>query len=145
MDLEIVESLKQLKNALKHSRQASSKERLQMLYWLKSGQVTSRKEIAQRLGRDVATITRWLRKYREGGLKELLSVKKAPGKKLMLNPENLEKLKQKLSEAQGFQSYGEIQKWCWNELGIKMAYTTGHQIVRYKLGSPTQSPQTKKP
>ncbi|MEA5506350.1 helix-turn-helix domain-containing protein [Halotia wernerae UHCC 0503] len=61
--IEIKESQEELEKAIKHVIQASSKERLQMLYWLKSGQVTSR-QAAERLGRDKATVTRWIRKYK---------------------------------------------------------------------------------
>lgn len=53
--------------ALKYATEASNKERLQMLYWLKSGKVTTRQASAERLGRDEATITRWLKKYKDGG------------------------------------------------------------------------------
>lgn len=56
--VEIYESQEELEKALKHATTASSKERLQMLYWLKSGQVSSRQGLAERLGRDQATITR---------------------------------------------------------------------------------------
>ncbi|WP_223280400.1 hypothetical protein [Nostoc sp. PA-18-2419] len=59
--VEILESQKQLEKALKHAITASSKERLQMLYWLKSGEVSSRRSLAERLARDEATITRWVR------------------------------------------------------------------------------------
>ena len=76
--VEIVESCEVLEKAFKSARTASSKERLQMLYLLKSGQVSSRKELASLLGRDQATITRWLRKYKEQGLKSLLEVKSPP-------------------------------------------------------------------
>ncbi|MEH2392035.1 MAG: helix-turn-helix domain-containing protein [Nostoc sp.] len=64
-----------MEKALKHVTKASSKERLQMLYWLKSEQLTSRQAIAERLGRDQATITRWMRKYKDGGREGLISVK----------------------------------------------------------------------
>ena len=40
--IEISESQEELEKALRHATEASSKERLQMLYWLKSGQVSSR-------------------------------------------------------------------------------------------------------
>ena len=75
--IEILESLEELEKALKHATSGSSKERLQMLYWLKSGQVTSRRSLAERLGRDQATITRWLRKSKDGGRSSLLEVKHA--------------------------------------------------------------------
>lgn len=75
--IEILESPEELKIALKYATSASSKERLQMLYWLKSGQVSSRQELAKRLGRDQATITRWLKKYKDGGRSSLLEVRQA--------------------------------------------------------------------
>jgi hypothetical protein len=62
--VEISESQEELEKALKHATTASSKERLQMLYLLKSGQVTSRRSLAELIGRDQATITRWVRKYK---------------------------------------------------------------------------------
>ncbi len=76
--VEIVESQEKLEKDLKQVKTASSKERLQMLYLLKSGQVNSRQELASLLGRDQATITRWLRKYKDDGLKSLLEVKSPP-------------------------------------------------------------------
>jgi hypothetical protein len=48
-----------------------------MLWWLKSGQVKEQQEIGQRLARDTSTVTRWLPKYRTGGLSSLLEIKKA--------------------------------------------------------------------
>jgi hypothetical protein len=39
LELEITESSDYLEKTLKHTRSASQKERLQMLWWLKTGQV----------------------------------------------------------------------------------------------------------
>jgi DNA-binding transcriptional ArsR family regulator len=80
--VEIYQSREELEKALKQVTTASSKERLQMLYLLKSGQVASRQGLAELIGRDQATITRWLKKYKDGGLKGLLEVKSAPGRVL---------------------------------------------------------------
>ncbi|MEG5067088.1 helix-turn-helix domain-containing protein [Microcoleus sp. B3-A4] len=66
--LVIAESAQSLEKQLKNSRTASQKERLQMLWWLKTGQITQHKTLAERLGRDGSTVTRWLQKYRQGGL-----------------------------------------------------------------------------
>ncbi|MBD0342374.1 MAG: hypothetical protein ICV61_16300 [Microcoleus sp. Co-bin12] len=35
---------------------------MQVLWWLKTGQVQEHQELAHRLGRDKSTITRWLQK-----------------------------------------------------------------------------------
>ena len=98
--IEIPESQEELEKALKHATSGSSKERLQMLYWLKSGQVTSRRSLAERLGRDQATITRWLRKYKDGGRSSLLEVKHAPGSVPIVRGEALEQVKQRLEAPQ---------------------------------------------
>ncbi|WP_448273650.1 helix-turn-helix domain-containing protein [Nostoc sp. DSM 114160] len=139
--IEIKESQEELEKALKYVTQASSKERLQMLYWLKSGQVTSRQAIAERLGRDQATITRWIRKYKDGGRQGLLSMKYAPGKEPIVQGENLERLKQRLSQPQGFHSYSQIQQWLNTELGLNIAYKTVYQLVRYQLQAKLKVPR----
>jgi transposase len=77
--LEINESVEYLTKSLKNARSASEKERLQMLWWLKTGQVKQHQELSQRLGRDSSTITSWLQKYRSGGLIALLELPVAPG------------------------------------------------------------------
>ena len=64
LKVEIVETAEELKQQLKKQKQGHEKERLQMLYWLKSGQVKSRQELAKRLARNESTIYRWLKKYR---------------------------------------------------------------------------------
>lgn len=133
--VEIAESQERLEKDLKQVRTASSKERLQMLYLLKSGQVNSRQELAKLIGRDQATITRWLRKYQQQGLKSLLEVKSAPGKVGIVRGVALERLKQRLQEVEGFKSYGQIQQWIEKELGLVIAYKTVYQLVRYELGA----------
>ena len=47
--LEIAESAESLEQQLKTSRTASQKERLQMLWWLKTGQITQHKTLVERL------------------------------------------------------------------------------------------------
>lgn len=139
--VEIVENREELEKALKHARLASAKERLQMLYWLKSEQVDSRQALAQRLGRDKATITRWLSKYKAGGLAGLLEVKHAPGQAPMISGEVLERLKQRLQEPQGFHSYGQIQQWLATEFGLCVKYKTVHQLVHYRLKAKLKVPR----
>lgn len=131
--VEVSESIEELEKALKHTITASSKERLQMLYLLKRGEVNSRRKLAELIGRDQATITRWVRKYKDGGRLGLLEVKQAPGKVSIVSGEALERLKQRLQSPQGFASYGQIQQWMKSELGLDIAYKTVYQLVRYKL------------
>jgi len=56
----VTESLALLEKSLHKARTVSQRERLQMLVWLKQGEVSNRLDLAVRCGRDKATITRWL-------------------------------------------------------------------------------------
>jgi hypothetical protein len=60
LKIEITESEETLKTLVHHQSSARHKERLQMLYWLKKGQVTTRLELSNLLGRGESTIYRFV-------------------------------------------------------------------------------------
>ena len=144
-EIEVNESQEELKHRLHHALTASSKERLQMLYWLKNNAIATRRELSQKLGRDESTIYRWLKRYRQGGLQDLLDVKTPPGKKSKISESEINRLKERLSQPQGFKSYGEIQDWLNQELGVDLAYKSVHKIVRYKLKAKLKTPRPRSP
>jgi transposase len=137
----IPESLEHLEKSLAKSRTASQKERLQMLVWLKQGEVSSRHELSVRCNRDKATITRWVGAYKRGGLQQLLRVGKAPGATPKLHGEALEKLKVRLAQPEGFSSYGEIQQWLKDTCNLELNYGTVYQWVRYRLKAKLKVPR----
>ena len=70
--IEIRESEDELKELLRDQKTASNKERVHLLYLLKSQQVESVTYAASLLGRNRVTLERWLGKYRAGGIGQLL-------------------------------------------------------------------------
>jgi transposase len=141
--LEVQESEAELKHRLQHAGHVSETAKLQMLWWVKSGQVTQQQEIAARLGRDTSTITRWIQKYRAGGLGELLRINTAPGAKPSLSEEVVEQLKEQLNHPKGFSSYGEIVEWLKIHHGLEVTYATVYRWVRYRLGAKLKVPRPK--
>lgn len=139
--IEIIESEAELKKRLQQAREAIHKEKLQMLWWLKSGQVSQQQEIGQRLGRDTSTVTRWLQKYRRGGLVELLQINKARGNERKIKGEVLAALQQQLQNPEGFGSYGAIVEWLEQKPGLTVEYGTVYATVRYLLGAKLKSPR----
>lgn len=139
--IEITESETDLKKRLQHAREAIHKEKLQMLWWLKSGQVTQQQEIGKRLGRDTSTVTRWLQKYRRGGLVELLQINKAPGNERKIKGEALVDLQQQLQNPEGFSSYGAIVEWLKQKHGLTVEYGTVYATLRYLLGAKLKEPR----
>ncbi|NBD16695.1 MAG: helix-turn-helix domain-containing protein [Cyanobacteria bacterium] len=67
-----MESKSELLELLKQEDNQEVKERIQALYWLKTKQVESTGAIASLVGRHRTTISRWLSRYHQGGMKSLL-------------------------------------------------------------------------
>ncbi|MBC1242210.1 helix-turn-helix domain-containing protein [Nostoc sp. 2RC] len=139
--IEIAESEEELKKRLQTARLGNQKEKLQMLWWLKSGQVKEQQEIGKRLAVDTSTVTRWLQKYRLSGLSGLLEIKKAAGAKRKINDDAIAALQQELETGKGFSSYGAIVEWLKQEHGLDIEYGTVYAWVRYRFGAKLKVPR----
>lgn len=131
LKLEIIETTEYLEKSLKQVKSGAHKERLQMLWWLKTGQVSEHQELSRRLGRSPATLTRWLFQYRQGGLQQLLSVKTAPGAAPKIHGEALERLLERL----------KIVEWLAQECQLELKYNTVNRFVREKLNASLKVPR----
>lgn len=136
-NLEIQESANDLKHLLRAQKTASSKERIQLLYLLKTQQAKTVQDAAALLGRHRATLQEWLRCYRNGGLGALLESKARSGRPRAIPAWAEAALQKRLQELQGFDGYQSICDWLESELGIEANYKTVHKLVHYRLqGSP---------
>ena len=81
-------------------------------------------QIAKALSRGEATISRWLRKYREGGICQLLQ-RSNGSRRPQLKPQDLSALKQGLREGK-WKAGNEIQKWLAQERGICLSISGVH-------------------
>jgi transposase len=91
------------------------------------------------------TIQTWLRLYETGGLRALLAIKKAPGKRASLTPRILTKLQARLNHTRGFGSYGEIRQYLGRVHKVHLAYSTVHKLVRYRLKAKPKAPRRSHP
>ncbi|AUB43828.1 Transposase (plasmid) [Nostoc flagelliforme CCNUN1] len=140
-EIEIAESEEELKKRLQTANLGNQKEKLIMLWWIKSGLVLEQQEIGKRLAKDTSTVTRWLQRYRSGGISELLKIKKAPGAKPKIHDAAIAGLEQELKTGKGFSSYGAIVEWLKQEYELEMEYATVYALVRYKLGAKLKVPR----
>ncbi|HIK55683.1 MAG TPA: helix-turn-helix domain-containing protein [Synechococcales cyanobacterium M55_K2018_004] len=140
--LEIAESVDELKQLMKGQKTASAKERIQLLYLLKTRQAQTVKQAATLLGRHRATLQEWLREYRQGGLDQLLAHKVRSGRPRAIPAWAETALEKRLQEPQGFASYQDICDWLANQLGIQANYKTVHKLVHYRLQA---SPKVSRP
>ncbi|MBD0299131.1 MAG: helix-turn-helix domain-containing protein [Nitrososphaera sp.] len=145
--IEIAESEEELKKRLQTANLGNQKEKLMMLWWIKSGQVKEQQEIGKRLAKDTSTVTRWLQKYRIDGISGLLEIKKAPGAKRKIDAAamptavNYAALEEELKTEKGFSSYGAIVEWLKEEHGQDIEYATVYAWVRYRLGAKLKVPR----
>ena len=103
---------------------------------IKTDKVTEIKELSKILSRHRNAVSDWLKKYRKGGLELLLEIKKKEKfKNTIINGDNLEKLKARLSLPDGFNTYYEIRDWIEKEFNLEVKYATVYKIVRYDLKS----------
>lgn len=131
--LEISESEEELKALLRTQTTASAKERVQLLYLLKSEQAKTMQQVAALLGRHRVTVHKWAKRYRNGGLDGLLSPKRRAGGKSTLPGWAEAALKARLEQPDGFESYEAVRQWLSSELGIEAPYKTVHKWVYYRL------------
>ena len=116
--LEITETKADLKQLLRTSKTASDKERIQLLYLLKTEQATTIQSAAALLGRHRVTLQEWLRLYRRGGLEAMLEHKPRSGRQQSIPQWAQDALNKRLHQPEGFESYGEICGWLETQLGI---------------------------
>lgn len=137
----IEETVEDLKTLMRQQTPVGDKERIQLLYLLKSGQAQTVTQAAQLLDRGRATLQRWLAKYQEDGIRGLLERHLPPGQVCQIPQAAQAELEQRLSSPQGFGSYKEIQTWLEQEHGHLMSYQGVHGHVRYRLGAKLKRPR----
>jgi transposase len=130
---EVAEEISELKTLLKKEGKSWKKQRIMMLYLLKSRQVKTILELSSILAVNRNTIGRWIALYEEGQLPNLLEMRKPKGRALSISLEILKILKEKLKEQESFKTYKDIQSWLLKEYNLDIPYKTVHKIVKYKL------------
>ena len=134
--VEVKESLEALAARLQQAKTLKEKERLEVLYWLKQDNPPSILMIAKAIGKHRNTLQTWLMLYRSGGVEAMLEVKKSPGGVRVIPQWAEEALAKRLQDPEhGFASYGAVQQWLSETLGIEAEYHAVYQMTRYRLGA----------
>ena len=116
--LEILETVEELKELLVQQKTASNHHTLQVLYLLKTGHSPTISHAASILGRNRVRLDKWIRHYVNGAIEELLEQKRSTRRPTVI-PEWAEKaLVKRLNEPEGFNTYQEIVAWLSQKLGV---------------------------
>jgi putative transposase len=93
------------------------------------------------VGRHRTTVSRWLSRYRTGGINSLLVKGKSTGRKSAIATELKAKILRELEEEEGFCSYREVQRWLKAVENVQMSYSGVHKLIRYRLGAKLKVPR----
>ena len=134
---QIKESLNTLRDLLHREKDVHRKVRLHMLTLLKSGELKTRQAVADHLAVHRNTVGRWLSLYESGGMDALLHINSPGGSsgQRSLPQSVLKALQDRLSDPEGFGSYGEILSWLQSTYQVEILYPTLYRIVHYELGA----------
>ena len=132
--IQVKESQQELEQRLRKTQSSREKERLQVLYWLRQKNAPSIVAIAKALGKNRGTVQTWLSRYRKQGIDSMLEIPMSRGGARVI-PQWAEKAlaKRLLESNNGFSSYGAVQQWLLETLGIEAEYHTVYQMTRYRL------------
>lgn len=132
--VQVKENLEELTERLRQAETLKVKERLQVLYWLKQEDAPSISAIALAVGKHRGTVQTWLSMYRTGGIDLMLTIKPSPGGVRVIPQWAENAVAKRLEQSNhGFASYGAVQQWLAETLGIEAEYHTVYQMTRYRL------------
>ena len=141
LKIEIIESADTLLKLLQQQHKATQRSKVQLLWWLKTGQATGVSQLTHLSGYHRTTISRWLSKYRQGGIDALLEVRSSTGRPQIITGEVRQELMRELEDPEGFSSYKQVQQWLAAVWGMQVPYKTVHKTVRYGLKAKLKGPR----
>ena len=141
LKIEISESIETLSNLIKQEKNSQKRERIQVLYWIKTNLAKTIGHLSSLSGKHRTTVSRWLSSYRKGGLSKMVDIYKSSGRKPEIPPEIQQALINELKEKEGFSSYKEIQTWLYTVHDLEVAYKVVYDTVRYRLKAKLKVPR----
>lgn len=147
---EIKESLEELVKLRGQQKSLKQEKRVECLILLKSNRFASQKAAAEYLGISLKTIDRWLRVYRNDGIKSLTSAMTRNKPSKLISPQVHHALKEKLEDSKSpLLGYWQARQWLMETHQVDINY---HWLRKYlikhfktKLKSPRKSHLNKDP
>lgn len=137
----IHESVEELKVLMHQQVKSGDKERVQLLYLLKSEQAESVTHASELLGRGRVTAQRWLLRYEADGIAGLLHRLPRTGRPCEIPEAAQAELIEKLATSTGFGGYGEIQDWLKRDYNHDISYAGVHRHVHDRLKAQPKRPR----
>ena len=138
----IKESLEDLESFKSKITDYQSSQQLTAFILIKSEHYNTLGEVSSHLGIHYVTLNRWLKRYKEVGLEQLLLpiTRNKPSK--VITPEIHSALESRLYQSDNpFSGYVEVQQWLWDTYGVKIGYKWLWAYMRTKMNSRPKVPR----
>ena len=132
----------ELKIIMQQQQTITNRQKVQALYLLKSGSSQSITDVAELLGVHRITVQRWLKQYSNGGLSELLKLRRSTGRPRVIPQEVIAGISTKIGEETcEFKSYKEIVGWVEDNYQLSVKYQTLHKQLHYRMKAKLKVPK----
>ena len=138
---DITESAAELKNRLRKESVGYKKQRLMVLYLVKSDGAKHRKQVADLIGVHPKTVGQWLSAYEDGGIEQMLQRRYPPGRTPLLSEAQAQSLRAELDKPSGFSSYRDIQQFIAETYQVQMSYKAVYSLVHDKWQAKPKVPR----
>ena len=142
--LSIKESIDDLQLLKKRYKENYQQIRLQALLLIKEQTFKKRSDIALAIGKNVRSLERWIKVYKESGIETLLENKSGGARRFCMSKEAHKKLYEKLKDSKNpLLGYWDAVNWMNEHTSEIISYTTlrNYMITNFKtkLKSPRKS------
>ena len=140
--IRIKEDAEELSLYKKRVSDYKSSQRLDCLLLIKEEKYETLEQVATHLGVHPATMYRWLKEYRDHGIKKLLAPRRREKASQIISATVHNELEQKLSAKEpAFSSYVEIQEWLLSEHDINIKYSWLWKYLTTKMDTVLKVPR----
>jgi len=122
-NLEIKESVLELKRLLSKQKTLKGEKRLKSLLAIKSNKFETRQGVADYLGIHIRTLERWISNYKAAGIDRMLKDKPKNKTSKIITPAIHNGLSQRVNDPHNpFLGYWDAQNWVKQEYGVDIKY-----------------------
>lgn len=141
-DLEIRESLTELRKLLAKQKTLKSEKRLKALLLIKEGKLETRQKVADILMVHIRTLERWVNSYVTGGIDSLLENAPRNRTSKIITPAMHEALSKKVHDAHDpFLGYWDAKDWIKREYGVDVKYQRIREYLIQHFGTKPKVPR----
>ena len=131
VELEIKESLSDLKKLRRNQTTLQKQKRAHALVCLKECKFATRQGLADHLGIHIRSLEKWVLQYKESEIEDLLSIKARRKSSKIITPSIHAGLKERVYDSSNpFRGYWDAKQWVEEQYGVMVNY---HRIREYLI------------